>query len=252
MQLPIREIGFSIVAETPSYLVVAKPAGMPSVPLKQGGQDNTLLDTVSSLYPEVRNVQGRNAWEGGVVHRLDTPTCGITVVARTDEAWWNLQRQQDEGLFLKTYVAWSLGKTQGQDMFMDGFPHELAYEMTEGGLVLRSAFRPWGVGSRAVRPVCEDAGKYASRKSNGTLYETTIIHHSHGPGRLNTFRVRIARGFRHQIRCHMAWYGFPLVGDILYGGPEYERLGLFAEKVEFQDPVSNERVSYSLGSMFFS
>lgn len=251
MKLPIPDIAFSIIAEAPSYLVVSKPAGMPSVPLKKGGEQNTLLDAVAASYPEVREVQGKNQWEGGVVHRLDTLTSGLTVIARTDEAWWALQSQQAADVFAKTYTAWSFGR-QDDELFPPGFPSEIVYYVTRDGLFLRSAFRSWGAGARAVRPVSEDASGYGARKATETLYETVVLSHEKGPGKLNTFQVRIHRGFRHQIRCHLAWYGFPLVGDELYGGEAYERLGLFAEKVDFQDPDTHERVVYSLGSMFFA
>lgn len=250
-KLSIPDIPFSIIAETPSYLVVAKPAGMPAVPLKTGGKGETLLDAVADLYPDVRSVQGRNEWEGGVVHRLDTLTSGLTVIARTDEAWWALQAQQTAGLFAKTYAAWSFGR-QDDEMFPPGFPSEIVYYVTKDGLFLRSSFRPWGVGARAVRPVCEDATGHGASKATDTIYETTIVSHEKGPGKLNTFHVQIYRGFRHQIRCHLAWYGFPLVGDSLYGGEPNDRLGLFAEKVEFEDPYAHERVVYTLGSMFFT
>jgi 23S rRNA pseudouridine1911/1915/1917 synthase len=61
-------------------------------------------------------------------------------------------------------------------------------------------------------------------------------------GHYRCFRLEISRGFRHQIRCHLAWLGFPLLGDLLYGGPPGDSpgLALLAEEISFPDPLTGE------------
>jgi 23S rRNA pseudouridine1911/1915/1917 synthase len=61
--------------------------------------------------------------------------------------------------------------------------------------------------------------------------------------------VRIDRGFRHQIRCHLAWLGYPLINDALYGGasrPEYPGLALLAGAISFPDPLTGVVREYRL------
>ncbi|MDR1301832.1 MAG: hypothetical protein LBK43_05105, partial [Treponema sp.] len=80
------------------------------------------------------------------------------------------------------------------------------------------------------------------------------------------FRLRLKRGFRHQIRCHLAWIGYPILNDTLYGGlpgeaiflrkpcfdtayvkgVELPVLGLIAQGIRFYDPVSGAPRCYTL------
>ncbi|MDR0387539.1 MAG: hypothetical protein LBH57_05840, partial [Treponema sp.] len=95
------------------------------------------------------------------------------------------------------------------------------------------------------------------------IYCTGILSAENSKG-FSAFRIRIQRGFRHQIRCHLAWLGFPLVNDPLYGGEifrEYRPLDMGeedalyrdqpflafrAQGISFDDPVSGEYQEYSL------
>jgi 23S rRNA pseudouridine1911/1915/1917 synthase len=54
-------------------------------------------------------------------------------------------------------------------------------------------------------------------------------------------RARILRGFRHQIRCHLAWLGFPILHDSLYGGAGEGVLALRACSLSFDDPLDGAR-----------
>jgi 23S rRNA pseudouridine1911/1915/1917 synthase len=74
------------------------------------------------------------------------------------------------------------------------------------------------------------------------------------------FGLRILRGFRHQIRCHLAWIGEPVLYDTLYGGPNFQDrpfplnggerrpIGLRAWAFCFFDPDTGEQKNYRLPS----
>ncbi len=66
-------------------------------------------------------------------------------------------------------------------------------------------------------------------------------------GEISLVRVVIETGRTHQIRVHMAWLGFPLVGDTMYGTDEtyLPRHGLHCGRTAFTHPVTGERVSLS-------
>jgi 23S rRNA pseudouridine1911/1915/1917 synthase len=241
----------------PGYLVVYKPPRMHSVFLKkQGGREGreeTLLDWCFRLYPEVSEVKGRNSWEGGILHRLDYETEGLILFARTQEAMDSFLVQQQEGRFSKIYGALSAGR--GEEPL--GYPPKplTASLQSADPIVIESGFRPYGPGKKTVRPVIDPG------MSPEKIYRTGILAVEREKG-FTAFRLWIQRGFRHQIRCHLAWLGFPLVNDPLYGGAIIEAyepldggdalpqeqpfLALRAQGVSFDDPVSGERREYTL------
>ncbi len=49
-------------------------------------------------------------------------------------------------------------------------------------------------------------------------------------------RVQIFTGRTHQIRVHMSSINFPILGDVLYGGPKSKRVMLHACELRFKDP----------------
>ncbi|MDR3303869.1 MAG: RNA pseudouridine synthase [Treponema sp.] len=219
----------AVLAETPAYLVVFKPPRLHSVPLKRASDTATLLDWCAALYPETRQVCGKNHWEGGVLHRLDYETQGLVLVARTQDALYSLSAQQADGLFVKEYGAVVSGAT----LEPVGFPPSPA---RYGAVprVIESGFRAFGPGRKAVRPVL------------GEGYRTEFVE-TVACGAFTCCHLRIWRGFRHQIRCHLAWLGLPIVNDALYGGAnDGGELRLCAHAFAFHDPVSGEARRYTL------
>ncbi|MFA6688812.1 MAG: RNA pseudouridine synthase [Sphaerochaetaceae bacterium] len=242
-----------VIAEERSFLVVDKPAGLPTVPLKKDPPGKrTLLGDLASLYPEILSVQTQRPWEGGAVHRLDTATSGLVVVARTASAWRALSAAQRAGLYTKEYAALSAGPPTDGGGFRDGFP-PFPYDdpAALGGCAVRigSLFRPWGEGRKAVRPVGRDAADTILKKSSPTWYVTEVCYAGDEAFRAipcKRFVCRLSAGFRHQVRCHLAWAGWPLAGDSLYGGVEADRLGLRAFAIRFPDPDTTASVEFRL------
>lgn len=243
--------------ETASYIVVYKPPRMHSVPLnhEEGSPQQTLVDWCARICPEVLEVRGRNPWEGGILHRLDYETQGLVLFAKTQIALEGLILQQEQGLFSKEYDALSVPRNS----LLPGFPPMPLF--SEVPFTISSSFRPFGPGRKAVRPLVPDTSKGKQRGikaialDQGQPYRTEIME-MHHTGEETCFRVRISRGFRHQIRCHLAWLGFPLLNDGLYGGisrdavPPHEAgfspLALIARLIFFHDPISGMPRQYSI------
>jgi 23S rRNA pseudouridine1911/1915/1917 synthase len=103
-----------------------------------------------------------------------------------------------------------------------------------------------------VRPVPSDKaarGRRSPALDQGGFYRTEILERRE-TGNALYFRARIARGFRHQIRCHLSWLGHPVLGDGLYGQAEAERpLMLKAQGLFFPDPITGESREYRLPSI---
>jgi 23S rRNA pseudouridine1911/1915/1917 synthase len=232
--------------------------------------------------------------EGGLLHRLDFQTEGLILFAKTREALVSLRAQQAAGAFVKEYCALSCPNSvglpnrvgQSNKVGLPGFPAPPPPFTGEGSplpqppLVIESFFRPWGPGRRAVRPLTGPSvgpaalGKRARReiaRDGGGRYRTELLAIDEplcaGPGGiLRHFTLRIERGFRHQIRCHLAWIGEPILNDALYGGKRCPRdcpapqgsgvvepdgeeggpIALRARGFRFFDPSTGEQRSYRL------
>jgi 23S rRNA pseudouridine1911/1915/1917 synthase len=263
-----------LVAEEDSFLVVYKPPHMHSSPLKKSAVDapgpaqageQTLLGWYARSFPEIAAIRGRNPWEGGLLHRLDYETGGLTLIARTQAAFDALEAAQEAGRFVKEYAALASKAVKSlPSMPAPPFPAERLLTAA-GGLPpaplisIESAFRPYGPGRKAVRPVpLSFSGEKPQKRAlkeivldRGRPYRTEILEaKTEGEGKPLVFCVRIRRGFRHQIRSHLAWLGCPLINDALYGGasrPEYPGLALLAGAIAFPDPLSSAAREYRLG-----
>ena len=98
---------------------------------------------------------------------------------------------------------------------------------------------PYGPGRKEVRPTNQ------SKSYRTKPYCTEILGEPTDLEKILYFRLRIHRGFRHQIRCHLTWAGFPILNDSLYGGQKFGKgthLALRAEGIMFFYPGSGERL----------
>ncbi|HPY12051.1 MAG TPA: pseudouridine synthase [Sphaerochaeta sp.] len=232
-----------VLYEDPSFLIVDKRAGIPTVPLKESPPDEpTLLGQIGELFPEVLTVNGRNGWEGGVLHRLDTPTSGLVVIARTDAAYQRLLSISQGGLFIKEYQAKSSAKERVMQSTFPPYPYEDPVHCGGREVAVGSLFRHWGEHRREVRPVLSDSPRHILDKSSPTWYLTRIFYGGETTDGTHSFTCQLSNGFRHQVRAHLAWSGWPIDGDERYGGTASHSLALRAIGVEFPHPFTGERI----------
>ncbi len=210
-----------IVFSDEDLLVAYKPPGLPTVPLKSSSGDS-LLSILALEYPEVLQCHGKNEWEGGILHRLDTPTRGLVIAARNQETYDYLYNEQRQGRIVKTYRA----IVSEREHCLEGFPPFPFQSPEETSVVIESRFRPFGPKGSSVRPVAE--GK---RFQDGKIYQTKVVKEQDF-----ALLCTITNGFRHQIRTHLSWSGYPIVGDDRYGGKANDRLELEAIALSFTHP----------------
>jgi len=235
-------ISNNIIFEDHNLLVVNKLSKMPTVPLKNGGMGNTLLDAISQYCIDVKSFSGYSKHEGGVLHRLDTLTDGLVLIAKNKESFDFLINEQKKNNFEKNYIVRTTYSTKLMQGFFE-FPFESIIE--NRSVVVESFFRHYGKGRKSVRPVMEDCSKIVLSKASKTKYKT-IINFIKKEDNLFYFNCCLTNGFRHQIRCHLAWSGYPLIGDKLYGGIESDEFGLTCNSINFINPATKKRQTVCL------
>ena len=236
-------------AEKP-FLVIYKPKGLASAPLEAGSTYNALSQAVE-LFPELKNVHGKKEIEYGLLHRLDTATDGLMVIAATQDCYDFLSLEQKEGRFIKYYEA-ECDILSENAKELRGFPplplrvqKDLSLrgvQATKQTISLNSFFRPYGEGRKEVRPVTEESGKAAlSKLGKQKLYTTSISITKISDDKKTVFvECKITEGYRHQVRCHLAWAGLPVRGDLLYNSnsdiKKAENLLFSATRISFEYP----------------
>jgi len=212
-----------VLDETEDFAIVYKPPRMHSVPLKNSGSD-TLLEWYAALFPPLMELSDRRGGKGGILHRLDFETQGLVLFAKNQPALDHLLKLQDEGNFIKEYSAvCHKNYTLPSSFPAPPFQFSLAEFPGQASLAVESFFRPFGPGRKQVRPVTDACGKGQKNthkeiaKDQDGYYRTEIINYRVTGDGYYILVIKLKRGFRHQIRCHLAWIGCPVLNDPLYG-----------------------------------
>ncbi|MBK8479711.1 MAG: RluA family pseudouridine synthase [Proteobacteria bacterium] len=207
--VPQPELTLSVVATTARWIVIDKPPGMPSHPLRPG-ETGTVANALVARFPECALV-GAQGREAGLVHRLDGGTSGVLVAARDAATYEALRARFTRRAVTKRYLA-LVGGALGQATNVT-----LAIEALPGD---RRRVRATAIAAGPGRPA-RTAVQPLARLGQWTLVRATTCS-----------------GARHQIRAHLAAIGHPLAGDELYGGGRLLGLGgplLHAESVAWDD-----------------
>lgn len=192
--LPDFAIALDIVLERAELVVIAKPAGIPSQPLR-AGELGTVANAIVARFPECRAIgNDRTLRDGGLVHRLDIGTSGALIAARTADAYAALRAAFRTGQVHKTYLA-----------IVDGRP------------VARECDAP--LAQRGDHVVVDYAHGLAAQTA--FVIERSSATHS-------LVRCSAHSGRMHQVRAHLAHVGSPIAGDTRYGGkPIADHPGFF-------------------------
>jgi 23S rRNA pseudouridine1911/1915/1917 synthase len=203
-----------VLYEDNHCLAVAKPAGVPSTHFDGG--DETIDRTVKSYLKEKYGKPG-NVYLG-IVHRLDKPTSGVLLFARTSKAAARLAEQFREGAVEKIYWA-----------------------VTEGDLP-----EPAGTLEDWLRKD-EAAGRVEVVSAETPGAKRALVHYyrkaSHAG--LTLLELRPQTGRTHQLRVQLSRRGRPIVGDFKYGSetPFASGIALHARRLTFLHPTRAEPVT---------
>jgi 23S rRNA (cytosine1962-C5)-methyltransferase len=192
-----------ILAEDEVLIAVDKPPGVPSQPVRPGECDD-LPTRVRRFLATRGGVPGEPYL--GIHQRLDRETSGVVIYAKHRDANGGLAAQFESRTVEKVYLAAVEGWRRGEARTL----HHRLSELRDG----RVAVVPTG-GKEAITHVRERA-----RHGSRVLLE-----------------IRTETGRTHQIRAQLAHVGFPIAGDVAYGGPPAPRLLLHAFRLALAHPT---------------
>uniref|UniRef100_UPI0025FB27F0 pseudouridine synthase n=1 Tax=Treponema sp. TaxID=166 RepID=UPI0025FB27F0 len=161
-------------SEENPFAVVYKPRGLASAPLAPG--DDSAFTQAAVLFPALKEVRGLKSVEGGLLHRIDTLTDGLLLIASDQKSYDFFMTEQKEGRFVKEYTA----LCHHSHLLPEGFPSfsDSGISLTLGSEVtIKSCFRPFGRKGACVRPVVNslNAGRAALKKAGSREYFTDIL-----------------------------------------------------------------------------
>lgn len=207
-----------IIFEDKHIIIINKPDNLLVHPLSPSWETNsdavfageeTLASLLISCRPEISE---SGVLRTGIVHRLDRETSGLMVIAKTFEAQDSLLDQFQNRQVEKLYNCVSCGEIKEDLGRIDVPIGRIAGQKIKASPIGRESLTEYQV---------------IERKNGYTLVELTPK-----TGRTN------------QLRVHMAWLGYPVLGDWLYGGEKASRLMLHARKLKFTHPLRERTTEF--------
>ena len=206
-----------ILYEDNHLLVVVKPYGVPVQADESGDPD--MLTMLKSYLVEKYGKPG-DAYLG-LVHRLDRPTGGVMVFAKTSKAASRLSEAIRNGEVEKQYLAVVEGeprfKADKLRCWLKKFPEQNMVKMV---------------------PELTDGAKYAELDYKQLAYDKA--------NNVSLLLVNLMTGRGHQIRVQLAANGTPIFGDARYGHGERMKLPLclWAAELRFAHPVGGQTMDF--------
>ena len=212
------DIPLDIVYEDGDLIVVNKPKGLVVHP-GAGNEEHTLANALKFHSDNLSTLNGE--FRPGIVHRIDKDTAGLLIVAKNDAAHVFLSNQLADHTLGRKYYALVLGvipENEGKIIAPIGrdqkFRRKMAVDLLRG-------------------KEAETHFKVIERFKESTLVECAL-----------------KTGRTHQIRVHMAYIGYPVIGDPIYGKGNRKMYDegqlLFAHEIHFIHPRTKKEMTFSV------
>lgn len=209
------ETKFNLLYEDNQIIVVEKPQNIPSQSDSSG--DENMLDMVKAYIKEKYNKPG-NVY-CGLVHRLDRPTGGVMVFARTSKSANRLSEQFKTDDVHKTYFAVVVGTPKVKK------GHLIHYLKKDEKNNMVEIVPQSTVGAKRAE------------------LDYEVLEEENG---YSLVQINLITGRSHQARVQMKSLGTPIYGDVKYGGKTAQTglLNLYAVQLTFDHPVTKDHMRF--------
>ncbi len=202
-------IPLDIRFEDRDVAVINKPSGMVVHP----GAGNSRGTLVNGLLFQYTSLSSINPQRPGIVHRLDKDTSGLIVIAKNNLSHYHLSRQFAKHTVSRQYVALVKG----------------AVQFNEDVIELPIGRHP------------RQREKMSVSFANKTRYAKTKYQVLRRTQKVTLLRLTPFTGRTHQLRVHLSFIGYPILGDKKYGrNTEFSRLALHADYLGFVHPRTDK------------
>ena len=214
-KIPPVNLPLNIVYEDTDLMVINKPAGMPIHP-SMNNYYNSLANALA-YYFEQQNCP----FVFRCINRLDRDTSGLTIVA-------------------KHYVSAGILSAMIANKAVSGITREYL-------AIVKGAVRP--LEGTITAPLGRKEGSIIERTVDFENGESAVTHYKvlDEKNGYSLVSLILETGRTHQIRIHMKYLGYPLIGDYLYN-PDMEQIqrqALHAWKLSFVHPITGEKMQFT-------
>ncbi len=207
------EIPLNIVYEDEDLMVIDKPSGLVVHP-GSGNHHNTLVNGLKYYTDNLSDVGGEE--RVGIVHRLDKDTSGLMIVAKSNRAHEILADDFKHKRVYREYYALLVGNFPSNTAFIDA-PIKRSKDNFNKMCVME--------GGKSARTNLKVLKRYKDYTLVSLVLET---------------------GRTHQIRVHMAYIGYPVFNDPVYGNKKATEFGQFlhSKVLRFTHPITHQKMEF--------
>lgn len=208
------DIFLDVIFEDKDILVIDKPPGLVVHP-GVGNQEHTLCN---ALLHHTRRLSSINKERPGIVHRLDKDTSGVMVIAKNNAAHLELAKQFKTHEIERRYIALVEGLMEFEEGIVD-------VPIRRHSMDRRKMAVSFAGEAKLAQTFYKVLGRYQGYTAVALFPQT---------------------GRTHQLRVHLNYLGYPVLGDSVYGDKKnFFRLALHAKDLGFAHPSTGKFVKFS-------
>lgn len=197
-----------ILYEENNFLALSKPTNIHCHPLSYQEKDNLLSYLRENNKDKFLEVNSER-YDRSLLYRLDFETSGVVILTSNKESYSKIRNDFKSIMKHKEYLALCVG-----DFDQEGEQQHF--------------FKPSGI--KGSKQIVSD--EKIDKSLSGSLKVIKLSYNKEE--NVSLVKVHLTSGLRHQIRAQLAYLGFPILGDMLYGSRSAKRLFLHAYIYEFE------------------